>query len=358
MIWRNLRNLLKYCYFEFLLRSGATTWARLSMAKRGEAVVLTLHRVLSDQEMLTTNSPAGMILRGDTFKSMVTFLSRHADLIASSKLPCQTNRLAVALTFDDGWWDNYRLCTQQLYSLGIPASIFICPGLVGTTEPFWPERALAVLRMMTHNLESVCAFEALLSEHSLHFRNLTESTWISGLKDLEPAVRNDLLNQLLRTFSPPPTEVDRTMTWPQLQHLVSLGFEIGSHTSHHEILPFLSSRDQLYELTSAPTCIQNELGVAATSFSYPNGSWDDQSRTNVTAAAYKTAFINQPGVWSTKTDPYLIPRVNISDSTFMGWNGRFSEASAHYSLFWLPYLHRRRSRLPEQLLSTAQTIGA
>ena len=341
----SLRKIVKRLWFEFLFRSGATTWARKSLLRRGEAIVLTLHRVLSEQELLESNSPHGMILSERVFHSLLDFLTRCATFVPVTHLPEKTSHLAVALTFDDGWADNYRLCSEHLHARKIAASIFVCPGLVGKIEPFWPEKALAVLQVATRKPQNLRTFRAILTKDFFHLSPLTESTWIEALKQLGSSERNHLLERLLQTFSPPKTDVDRTMTWGQLRDLASLGFEIGAHTTHHEMLPRLSAREQSRELTTAQTAIRSELGSDAFSFSYPNGSWNEESRNSVVAANYKTAFINAPGVWSSRTDPYRIPRINLSDGRLTGWDGQFSKASAHYFLFWLPYLHRKQYQL-------------
>ena len=52
------------------------------------------------------------------------------DLMKNEKIPNKT----IAITFDDGFENNYTAAFPVLKKLGIPATIFICPGLVGKED--------------------------------------------------------------------------------------------------------------------------------------------------------------------------------------------------------------------------------
>src|SRR5918999_295827 len=51
-----------------------------------------------------------------------------------------------SLTFDDGSEDNLTTLLPLLRELGVPAAVFVCPGLLGQPNPFLP--AEAGLRLM------------------------------------------------------------------------------------------------------------------------------------------------------------------------------------------------------------------
>lgn len=74
----------------------------------------------------------------ESFRRQMSFLKRHhynvvsledmAALVKKNKFPRKT----VAITFDDGYEDNYLRAYPILKEFGLPAAIFIIPAMVGT----------------------------------------------------------------------------------------------------------------------------------------------------------------------------------------------------------------------------------
>jgi len=73
----------------------------------------------------------------ESFKRQMSFLKRHnynivsleelSDLIKNARIPYKT----IAITFDDGYENNYTDAYPVLKEMGVPATIFISPGLIG-----------------------------------------------------------------------------------------------------------------------------------------------------------------------------------------------------------------------------------
>jgi peptidoglycan/xylan/chitin deacetylase (PgdA/CDA1 family) len=107
------------------------------------------------------------------------------------------------------------------------------------------------------------------------------------------------------------SEVDsdnRFLSWDEVRELTRYGFEIGAHTVSHPILPNTDPAEVDLELSSSRRVLEEQLGVAPTLFSYPNGATTPE----VTAAAgryFEAAVTTTPGVCTPFTPLLELPRV-------------------------------------------------
>jgi peptidoglycan/xylan/chitin deacetylase (PgdA/CDA1 family) len=333
-----LRKVLKTLWFEVLYRSGAIYWAQFKLRRAGSILVLNFHRVLNEAEFEATNSPAGMIIRTRTFADILAFLSSRYQFVdlRDSKKP-EEQSLYLAITFDDGWEDNYRNAAPLLSKVGAPACIFICPGRMANVSPYWPETVAGTWKLMVGDNEDLQELQAFFWAEGLKTKCDSLDDLLNSLKQLEPERRDRVLSKLVARF-PAPTQVhDRTMGWEEIRNLRNYGFCFGSHTIHHEILTTLSESQMDEELVASRQQIAKETGKDLPLFSYPNGGWSPVARDRVAAAGYELAFANDPGVWSNATDPLVIPRINLNESKVTGISGKFSAATMSYYVFWQPY---------------------
>ena len=342
---RHARIAIKHLWFQLLLRSGATARARRSLTQQGASIVVTFHRVLSAEQLRSTNSPDGMVIEESTFVHLLEYLSTRVSFGSLAEPAACAQRLRCFITFDDGWQDNFDVAVPHLISSGVPATIFVCPERAGRHRPFWPETAIAAARAAERDLASHELFRDALLRHGIQLTSNTQDELLSALKRLSAAARTELLDSLSCSLPLIHFSSDCTMGWDELKQLAAAGVTIANHTAHHEILTNLPAADQTAELLQASRRLKEELGQPCTLFSYPNGDWNLAVRARVAEAGITHAFINSPGAWTAETDPLLIPRLNLSEQRLIGISGRFSAASAEYFLFWLPYqLEKRRRR--------------
>jgi len=169
------------------------------------------------------------------------------------------------------------------------------------------------------------------------------------MKDLPSSKRDALVRELLDLTandsenSEPPI-LEATMTWEETKAMGKKGTHIGSHTQHHEILPRLTLDQARSEITDSKRAIESRLGHPCLMFAYPNGSWSAGIRELVVQQGYKQAFVNSPGVWTSKADSWLIPRVNLWEGSLTDSSGNFSSLVFQYTTFWRAYRAEARKR--------------
>jgi peptidoglycan/xylan/chitin deacetylase (PgdA/CDA1 family) len=108
--------------------------------------VLMYHRVLPQSEAAAAAIHPGMYVTPEAFVKQLRYLSRVYEIVSLdqyfdwltggrtyTKIPC-------AITFDDGWADNYRYAYPLLQRYRIPATIFLVTNDIGKTEMLtWPQ---------------------------------------------------------------------------------------------------------------------------------------------------------------------------------------------------------------------------
>ena len=126
-----------------LARSGVLGLAgRVVAADR--RLVLTLHRVLPQQEVAACHNPY-LVLSEKSFEKFLSWLIQHFAIVSltdllSASISGDGRRRLCALTFDDGWEDNFRVAFPILQKYSIPATVFLATGYIGSTQRMPEER--------------------------------------------------------------------------------------------------------------------------------------------------------------------------------------------------------------------------
>jgi peptidoglycan/xylan/chitin deacetylase (PgdA/CDA1 family) len=161
----------------------------------------------------------------------------------------------LAVTFDDGFRSVVRLAHPVMKRLGVPGTVFVATGHVGTEQPM--------------------AWSGL--EH-----------WLG-------------------------TEYERELvaaSWPELNALRQDGWEIGAHTRQHPHLTQLDEASIYEELAGSRSDVEEHIGGPCTSLAYPYGDHDAR----VVAGADRAGFLRAatlPSHWQ-RPEPLRWPRVYVA----------------------------------------------
>lgn len=106
----------------------------------GGLLTLTFHRVRPDGETGREGRPMrNLEVDAGDFRRLLEWMrGRAAPVDAAEWLERGSGRgRCFAVTFDDGWADNYECAWPVLKELGIPATVFLATGAVDGRRPFW-----------------------------------------------------------------------------------------------------------------------------------------------------------------------------------------------------------------------------
>ncbi len=331
--WAHARRVLRHLWAHLLAASGCLWWAKRRLRRSGAVIPLMFHRVLRDANYRRTQSLPGVMLREDTFRELVAQVARRYQAVdlRTSEPGGQNGKLRVTFTFDDGWIDTYTVAFPIAREHRIPLIVFVCPGLIDEQAPFWPERAVAVIRALrlTEGMEE------------------TESS-IESLKRATPQKREQYLATLwenAREKGVRPLELlgaDRTFSWTAIDEMIRAGVAIGSHTQTHQIVTMISPDAVCKEIRESKAAIEHAVPGCCDTFAYPNGNWSPGTRDLLADAGYRLAFTTECGAWTTRSDCLAIPRVNICEDKVVGLTERFSITMFEYATFWKAWRATKR----------------
>lgn len=324
---RRGRQLIRLLLGALLYYSGIFTWLLRRKARRGAVCVLGLHRILSEARRSRCHSQAAIVLNDSVFEELLAFLVRHFELVS---LGCLTTkdwdtgnpRPKCAITFDDGWEDNYTTAYPLLLRKRVPASIFLATGMIGGQKTFWVERVFAVSTDPKRWAALCDNIRPALGKNTRHV-NMDDA--IEYLKHMSSDTRQALIDRYVPETAIP-YNGDQMLTWEQVREMGRDNIEFGSHTETHPLLIYEEPDTIERELRSSRYKIQTALERDVPAFAYPNGDWNEQVRDLVREAGYRYAFTTWPGWYHPEEDPYTVPRILLHDGNVTGPDGRFSPA--------------------------------
>lgn len=193
-----------------------------------------------------------------------------SSLMTGGRLP-RTTRRRLAITFDDGYLDNYTVAWPLLARHGIPATFFISSSNVQSGQEFWWDTLQRVFLGTANRSSAPRGHPAFIAE------------W-KRLRDASPIHRDDALSDLCQRagidLQGPPES--RPMSVDQLRSMSQSPLvEIGAHSVSHRRLATASAEHQRNEVSGSKTVLESICDAPVTSFSYPFGGADDYSSTTV-----------------------------------------------------------------------------
>jgi peptidoglycan/xylan/chitin deacetylase (PgdA/CDA1 family) len=230
-----------------------------SLASTGVMRYLTRHMapVVAFHRVNDRNPGNGLTCNVQRFKNFCAFFSDHFHVVPLRTLALRLQNKEpvdhmLAITFDDGYEDNYEEAVPILKSAGLPATFFITTGFIETGIIPWWDRTAGV--------------------------------------------------------------TERWMSWKQVTTLHSEGFDIGAHTRTHIDLGEITGQQAWDEIEGSKRDLEEKLNAAVSAFAYPYGRPNqvtDGNRDLVKKAGFNSCCSCFGGVNTGVTDPWSILRIPI-----------------------------------------------
>jgi peptidoglycan/xylan/chitin deacetylase (PgdA/CDA1 family) len=211
----------------------------------------------------------------------------------------------VALTFDDGLRSNIEVAYPILHKLAIPATFFICPGLIDRASWLWTHETRGRLGRLRPEARRELAAEWSVSPEIEPF--------VDWMKQLDLAARRRVearLREATPDFAPTRGEHEDfdLAGWDELRRLEPSIVSIGSHTLTHPILPHTPAAEIETEVRESRRQLEDRLQRPVEYFAYPNGDHDERTEACV-RKHYRGAVTAARGLVRRGADAHRLPRL-------------------------------------------------
>jgi peptidoglycan/xylan/chitin deacetylase (PgdA/CDA1 family) len=322
---RVLNKIVKRTVIHAAARVAPITW---KWRRPGSLVVLMYHRVLPKDSPARKTEEPGMYVSPETLDMHLTELKRRFELVhldewlrrAREGLPIP--KLACAITFDDGWRDNYEFALPVLAKHDAPATIFLVSSYVGTEQRFWPNRLMSLLDKSFAEPASVDfpeplrgIVEPLLARAAQRGVLLADDIdqAIQGAKGLDEGLIRSLVEEAGKSCGDS-TETAEILSRSEVSQMAATRLvRFGSHTmTHLRLGGRIPSQELEREIAGSRSELRDMSEQEIDLFCYPNGEISPEALECV-RQNYLGAVTTRAGWHTAGRDPHLIRRIGVHE---------------------------------------------
>lgn len=202
---------------------------------------------------------------------------------------------AAWVTFDDGDPSVVTNGLAPLERLGIPATMFVCPGLIQSGDPFW----WRVTEWVTEHAPEAGADFAEPAELTEYGKVITDGR------------RREMVATLMGRIPHPLPDTWRQLNDADLRRWTGAGMALGNHSWDHPCLDQCGPSAQVDQIRRAHEWLTDWSGRPPRSFAYPNGNFSEPVDQAIRDLGYDVAVMYDNSLTSLDTDPLRLSRVML-----------------------------------------------
>jgi peptidoglycan/xylan/chitin deacetylase (PgdA/CDA1 family) len=231
---------------------------------------------------------------------------------------------SIAITFDDGYKDNYTTAYPILVKHELPATFFISSAYIENQEEFWWDKLVRLI-FTESNLPKRLELKAINRYWDIQQDNFDEKARFDFFFDVwwwllqaHPILREEGLSEI-ESWSNHDKEVKIDHLPMSKAELIEMAqhplISIEAHTNNHAALGYLDQDSQREEIQMGKLWLEKTLNKPVTGFSYPNGSYNKNTISLMEENGFEYACTTEEHRNSVYISNYKLPRFQVCN-----WN--------------------------------------
>lgn len=279
--------------------------------------ILIYHRLLAKPDPLRPG-----LLHAAQFERQLGWLREVAqvmplpeavDALYARRLPPR----AVAITFDDGYLEDYQVARPLLEKFGLDATFFVTTAYL-QQGALWTDLIIEAIRAWPDQRLTTAHSGLAQDLPTTDLTQRAQAAWLicRNIKYWPSGQRQQFAEQLAERAG---IAAPQLMMSPEQVRKLSRTMDVGGHTHSHPILTSLPLADAWQEIELNRRILISLSERPVQSFAYPNGGWPqdfgESHCEQVRQAGYRFAVSTNWGVNADTTDPFRLLRFTPWDSS-------------------------------------------
>lgn len=291
--------------------------------RHSNAAILMLHSVVDAHPQRDFHPNRQFLMTKDVFVGLLDALTDFGysfvtlDEVFERLRAGDIKSKCVALTFDDGYRDNYSVVWPICRDRQIPITVYVTTGMIDRVHHAWwygLEEWIATRERIEFELQGR---HEVLSVATLQEKEAAYEKIARILQRARPSERYAFYRSVQANDAIDITSMSDalTLTWDELRRFAREPFvTIGAHSVSHAALSRLSAAEMREELAGSRALLEHHIGLPVWHFAYPYGDPSTVGPREYAAArklGFVTATTTRHSLLSTidRQTPHRLPRI-------------------------------------------------
>lgn len=302
-------NILKHVFYASCRRSGLNNLG--IYLQRNKLQILVYHGISDPQETKDYYIPDYFVYR-DKFSEQMNFVRKKmrpislTEAVSIMRTERKLPKNSVAITFDDGYMNNFSYALPILKQFNIPATVFLPTGYMDTKELFPFIKYALLTRWIKKGLLKKITLEQIQNE-IFQFKLSPFEKFSAALGTYWERSKHLLDRKQYELLAP--------LDWQTIQTMTSSEISFGTHTVRHVVLANEDTATQEKEILQSLEELKKRIHQNEYAFSYPigeRGTFNEYAVRVLKKSGYFCAVTGIAGSNAINQDVFFLKRRSIS----------------------------------------------